>query len=146
VSVMASFLSFNSTQPSWSCFIDGNAFQNNLHPSNSSNLNICATNITTKATPSNLTVVASGTTDKPFLVDYIKYIPDASTVLDNATVIIKASDSQIQYDSSWNISGGQATTSVQGASLTFDFVGTFPQACSFKYFLSNLFHVVKVSK
>ena len=77
----------------------------------------------------------SGTTDNPFLFDFISYVPDASTILDNATVWVDASDSQ--YDSRWNMSDHQADTSVQGASMTFGFVGAFPhcqrQVRNFKY-------------
>ena len=86
--------------------------------------------------PSNLTVVASGTKDSPFLFDYIQYVPDASTILDNATEVVDAFDSQIKYNSGWNKLGTTGMqTSVQGASMTFDFVG----AClrSLKYFLQQ---------
>ena len=79
-------------------------------------------NTTTKTTPSNLAVVASGTTDNPFLFDFIYYAPHAGTILDNVTVVVEASDSQIQYNSGSNISEGQPETSVQGASMTFDFL------------------------
>ena len=100
VSVIGIFLS--STLPSWTCLIDGY----------------------TKPTPSNLTVVASGTKDSPFLFDYIQYVPVASTILDNATVVVDAFDSQIQYDSGWNNLGTTGMQmSVQDASMTCDFVG-----------------------
>ena len=137
---VAAFINFNSTKTSWTCFIDGNEMQNfNLSNANYS-LPICDTsnlNVTTKTTPRNLTVVASGTTDNPFLFDFILYIPDASTILDNATVTVFPDDSQIQYDSSWNTSDAtdHVQTSAKGASMTFDFVGALPQAHSFKSFL-----------
>ena len=49
-------------------------------------------NIVIKPTPSNLTVVASGTADSPFQVSI-------STILDNASVVVDAFDDQIHYDS-----------------------------------------------
>ena len=135
MSVIGSFM--NSSLPSWTCFIDGNPLiSNNFSNFDSNNVEICSLpNITINTTPNNLTVVASGTTDNPFLFDYIQYVPDNSTILDNATVEISALDSQIQYDSRWNMSlvDGQVQTSVQGASMTFDFVGALPH--SFQYFL-----------
>ena len=78
-------------------------------------------NITTM--PSNLSVVASNTADGLFLFDSIFYEPDASTILDNATILVEAFDSQIQYDSGWKRGNTGMETSVQGASMTFDFVG-----------------------
>ena len=78
-----------------------------------------------KATPSNLTVKASGTTDKPFLFDRIQYEPDASVILDNATVVVNAFDDQIAYTGWSPLSDMGMETSVQGSSLTFDFIGAF---------------------
>jgi hypothetical protein len=101
VSVIGSLLA--STLPSWTCFIDGTA----LISSNISqvdpiyglnNVEICSWHgIAPKTTPRNLTVVASGTTDNLFLFDHIQYAPDASTILDNATVVVDAFDDQIGY-------------------------------------------------
>jgi hypothetical protein len=124
VYVIGSFLT--STLPTWSCFIDGFALiSNNISQVNLNNVEICSLqNIVTKTTPSNLTVVALGTTSSPFLLDHIQYAPDDNTILDNATVVVDAFDSQIQYDSGWNKLGTTGVeTSVQGASMTFDFVG-----------------------
>ena len=135
VHVLATFVSFNSTQLSWTCFIDGVALQNIPPSSYFIDVEICASNVTMETTPNNLTVVVSGTIDNPFLFNFIEYISDTSTILDNSTVLVSASDRQIQYDSGWDLSEGQAETSVQGASMTFDFVGAFPQTRGFKYFL-----------
>jgi hypothetical protein len=126
VFVIGSFMS--STLPSWSCFIDGFALiSNNISQANllNNNVEVCSLqNIVMKTTPSILTVVASGTTDGPFVFDHIEYAPYSSTILDNATVVVDAFDPQIQYDSGWNKVGTIAMeTSVQGATMTFDFVG-----------------------
>ena len=118
----------STTLPSWTCYIDGfsliskNISQvDRLH----NNVEICSLeDIVIKPTPSNLTVVASGTTDGPFLFDRIEYAPGASTILDNATIVVDAFDTQIQYDSGWNkLQEVGMETSVQGASMSFDFVG-----------------------
>jgi len=91
------------------------------------NVEICSWHgIAPKATPRNLTVVASGMTDNLFLFDHIQYAPDASTILDNATVVVDAFDDQIGYYSGWSPYGDFGLwTSVQGALLTLDFVGSF---------------------
>jgi hypothetical protein len=134
--------SINSTQPSWTCYVDGNTLLNSNNISISNNVKICTlSGIVVGTTSSNLTVVASGTTDNPFFLDYIQYTPVASTILDNATVLVDALDSQILYDSHWNksLAEGQVGTSVIGASMTFDFVGGpqggLPRNLNFKYFL-----------
>ena len=83
-----------------------------------------------------MTVLASGTTKVPFLLDYIQYAPVASTVLDNATVLVDAFDTEIQYlndSGEWITSGNQVKTSVQNASMIFDFIGALPP--SFEYFV-----------
>ena len=52
----------------------------------------------------------------PFLLDYIQYAPVASTVLDNATVLVDAFDTEIQYlndSGEWITSGDQVKTSVR---------------------------------
>ncbi|KIM42020.1 hypothetical protein M413DRAFT_410625 [Hebeloma cylindrosporum] len=126
VSVIGSFMS--PTLPSWACFVDGFALiSNNISDIDllNNNVEICSLqNIVIKPTPSNLTVVATGTADVPFLFDHIQYAPDGSTSLDNATVIVDAFDNQIQYDSGWNkLESIGMETLAQNASLTFDFVG-----------------------
>jgi hypothetical protein len=72
-----------------------------------------------------LTVGASGTIDTPFLFDFIHYIPDANTILDNATMVVDASDPQIGYSASWSTPNTSAVTSLPGSFLNFDFVGAF---------------------
>ena len=110
----------NSSQPSWTCYIDGNLLvPENITNSPSNDVEICTLPNITKTTPSNLTVTAVD-----ILLDYIQYAPVASTIIHDATWLVDAFDSQIQYDSEWNKSGSQAETLVQGASMTFDFVGT----------------------
>ena len=121
----------NSSQPSWTCWLDGNYFSSNnvswIRPVlNVNTIEMCSfTDIVPKATPSNFTVVASGTTETPFLFDYIQYVPDARTILDNATVAVDGFDPQIEYFSGWSITPyiGLMGTSVQGSHLIFDFVG-----------------------
>jgi len=82
-------------------------------------------NIETTTTPSNLTVEASGTSDNPFLFDRIQYAPDASVVLDNATVVVDAFDDQIQYSPGWSTDGSiSKQTSETTSFLNFEFVGT----------------------
>ena len=126
-------------EPSWTCWLDGNPFSPNTTTNLTLNrVDVCEfDDILSSATSNhNLTVVASGTTDNPFLFDEITYVPDDSTILDNATVAVDAFDDQIQYDSEWTKLGIEigteigpevvfmgTQTSVQGASLTFDFVG-----------------------
>ena len=59
-----------------------------------------------------------------FVFDYIKYVPISGAILDDATVMVEAFDTQIQYSFGWNKVGTIGMeTSVQGASMTFDFVG-----------------------
>ena len=115
--------------PSWTCYLDGNAFpSNNISLSvNLNNVEICSSNgFALKDTPRNLAVVASGTVDSPFMFDHIQYEPDASVILDNATVVVDAFDDQIEYSSGWSSAGEIGMeTSVQGSFLNFDFVGAF---------------------
>ena len=126
MAVIGSLQAFSD--PSWTCWLDGNLLLSaNITMNLTLNkIEICPfTDILPSAIPShNLTVVASGTADGPFLFDEIIYAPDDSTILDNATVEVDAFDSQIQYDSGWNESATGTQTSVPGASMTFDFVGT----------------------
>ena len=129
----------NSTLPpsQWSCYIDGTRL-NSFDPNN---VEICSSSqIIINRPVVNLTVLVSGTTDMPFLLDYIQYAPVASSIPDNATVLVDAFDTQITYrdnsgrnDSGWIISGDQVETSMGYASMIFDFVGALPR--SFKYFL-----------
>lgn len=123
---MGSFLA--STPPSVACYLDGNLFPTNKISLkwHLNNLEFCSLDgIVPKATPSNLTVVASGTTSSPFLFDRIQYEPGTSVILDNATVVVDAFDDQIKIPG-WNAVGGIAMeTSAQGSSLMFDFVGAF---------------------
>ena len=116
----------SSGRPSWTCFIDGNPVISEGHDGPGEN-NVILCSSLPSATASNLTVVASGTPDTPFLFDRIQYTPDASFSLDNATVVVSASDPQIQEDSGWTKFGPGLgiETSVQGSSLSFDFVGAF---------------------
>jgi len=119
----------SSTLPSWICFIDGFALiSNNISQANlvNNNVEVCSLqNIVMKPTPSNLTVVAEGTAGAPFLFDHIEYAPDASTILDNATVVVETFDPQIQYDSGWIKVGSTSImqTATEGSAMTFDFVG-----------------------
>ena len=132
--VIGSFLT--STPPSWTCFVDGFALiSNNISETNLNNVKICSLqNI--KTIPSTLTVVASGTTpNNPLVFDRIQYTPDPSVILDNSTtVVVDAFDDQIHYDSGWSKLGTIGMeTSVQGASMTFDFVGAL-YVHTFDYF------------
>jgi hypothetical protein len=127
VYVIGSFLD-TGNMPSWTCFIDGFALiSNNISQADipKNNVEMCSLqNIVVKTTPSNLTVVvADDTFVASFVFDYIKYVPISGAILDNATVIVEAFDTQIQYSSGWNKVGTIGMeTSVQGASMTFDFV------------------------
>ena len=127
VYVIGSFLD-SGNMPSWTCFIDGFALiSNNISQADLSNNNveICSLqNIAVKTTTSNLTVVANDLFLADFVFDYIKYVPISGAILDDATVMVEAFDTQIQYSSGWNKVGTIGMeTSVQGASMTFDFVG-----------------------
>ena len=83
-------------------------------------------NILPSPTPShNLTVVASDTTNIPFLFDFIQYVPDASVMLDNATIVVNGSDPQIQHPGWRTVREIGVATLVPGTSLTFDFIGAF---------------------
>jgi len=125
VAVMGSFLA--STPPSVTCYLDGILFfSNNISLSHLNNVNFCSLNgIFPSATPSKLTVKASGTTGNPFLFDRIQYEPGASVVLDNATVVVDASDGKIGYSGWSTLDGLDLGTSVQGSYLIFDFIGAF---------------------
>ena len=122
-----------SPLPSWTCYLDGNIFPSNNVSQllNLNNVDICSLSgivNATNATPSNLTVVVagSGTTASPFLLDYIQYEPDATVILDNATIVVDAFDGLIEYSSGWTTPGNFGReTSVQDSSLKFDFVGAF---------------------
>ena len=125
MSVIGSFPDIHASTPSWSCFINGFAISSSITPGiNRNNWELCALqNISTTA-PTNLTVTASGSTDTPFLLDRIEYIPTASVILDNATVLVPGNDTQIQYDSGWsNFRDIGRQTSVNGSTMTFDFIG-----------------------
>jgi hypothetical protein len=114
-----------STVPTWSCYINGFALiPSNISDVNRSNWDFCALQNISTATPSNLTVIASGTSDSPFQFDRIEYIPDASVILDNATILVDANDTQIKYDSGWSdFRGIGMETSVNGSTMTLDFIG-----------------------
>ena len=142
--------SSNNTLPpsSWTCYINGNR---DTSPSNN-NVEICSLSniVDNNTTPVNLTVQALGTSQMPFLLDYIQYAPIGS-IPDNATVLVDAFDTQIKYrdasggnDSGWVVSGDQVETTLQGASMIFDFVGALPR--SFKYFLYINFNLVQVPR
>ena len=110
--------SLNSTLPpsSWTCFIDGYPLISNNISNTSEICSLSNIVIKTTSTPSNLTLLASGTTKVSFLLDYIQYAPVASTVLDNATVLVDAFDTEIQYlndSGEWITSGDQVKTSVR---------------------------------
>ena len=121
----------NSFLPPWTCYLDGNLFPSN-DTSNMLGLNnveFCSLSGVVRppsATSSNLTVVASGTTDNPFLFDHIQYEPDATVILDNVTILVDAFDGDIGYSGGWTTRNPFGfETSVQNSSLNFDFVGAF---------------------
>jgi hypothetical protein len=129
VVVLGSFQA--SKLPSWTYYLDGNVF-----PSKNISLGVDLNNVENRSlngivrvpetTSSNLTVVASGTTDNPFLCDHIQYSRDATVVLDNETILVGAFDGHIGYSSGWTTPGEIGRqTSVQGSTLNFDFVGAF---------------------
>ena len=123
--------SFNgSSLPTWTCSINGSpliAVNLSQTPLPINSVEICS--LANTPTVSQLSVEASGTSDGLFMFDSILYEPDASTNLDNATVLVEAFDTQIKYDSGWKQGNTGMETLVQGASMTFDFVGTLPGAC-----------------
>ena len=119
-----------SPLPSLTCYLDGNIFPSNNISGllNINNAEICSLSSIVRArgaTFSNLTVVASGTTESPFLFDNIRYEPDATVILDNATIVVDAFDSHIEYSSGWTAGGFGYETSMQASTLNFDFVGAF---------------------
>jgi len=93
---------------------------------NLNNVEICSLRgLEPQATPSNLTVVASSTTDSPFLFDQIEYAPPYIIDLpDNATIVVDAFDDTIDYSSGWTTAGKFGLeTSVQNSSLNYKFDG-----------------------
>jgi len=135
---MASFQ--NSTLPSWTCFINGKAVISANAFINLNYVEICSSSVNdvaSKTTPTNLTVVASGTSDNPFLFDHIQYVPDASTILDNATVVVDAYDDQIHYSQEWTpYKSIGLEASAKEASLTFDFIGALLLVCQIFHLIS----------
>ena len=98
-------------------------------------------------TPTNLTVVASGTSDGPFLFDYIKYVPDATVLLDNATVVVDAYDDQIHYSEGWTpYESIGLEASGKEASLTFDFIGALLLSISFSNISSNKLYNMNIAQ
>ena len=119
-------------QPSWTCYLDGNIFPSNNISSgfDINTVEMCSQEGIVRvpqASLSTLTVAASGTADNPFLFDRIQYEPDATVILDNATVVVDAFYDKIQYGPGWNQVEAfiGLETSVPGSSMTFDFVGAF---------------------
>jgi hypothetical protein len=103
VAVIGSFRAFKL--PSWTCYLDGHSLINNIPPNDLNNVEICSlTDILPKATPNNLTVQVSGTTDNP---DRTQYEPDDSIVPDNATVVVGAIDDQIGYHGWISLNGNR---------------------------------------
>ena len=123
-------VSLASVLPSWTCYLDGNAFlsTNISQLLNLNNVEICSLSgfIRDNISSINLTVLAAGTVENPFLFDHLEYKPDATVITDNATVLVDAFDGDIEYSSGWTPSGDFGwETSVQGSTLNFDFVGVF---------------------
>lgn len=126
MSVIGSFPNIRaSTPPSWSCFLNGFALSSFATPGiNRNNWELCSLKNISTTKANNLTVTASGSTGTPFFLDRIEYIPAASVILDNATVLVQEDDTQIQYDSGWsNFRDIGRQTSVNGSTMTFDFIG-----------------------
>ena len=71
------------------------------------------------------TCYLDGNVINPFLFDHILYEPDASAILDNATVMVDAYDFEVRAYNGWIGSQVGWNSSVQGSYLTFDFVGAF---------------------
>jgi hypothetical protein len=69
-------------------------------------------------------VVATGTIESRFQFDSIRYVPGASVILDNATVLVDANDTQIKYGHRWRSFRdlGMQTTA-NGSMMTIDFIG-----------------------
>ena len=143
----------NSTlQASCTCFLDGNPLPSASILLDLNNVEICSVkDIASKTTPSNLTVVASaGVGDGAFLFDRIQYTPDASVLLDNATVVVDAFDDQIHYSSdgwiTYQSDLGWQTSGLENApSLTFDFIGALCQQLQI-FHLIGLHNIAQVPK
>ena len=92
VAMVGAFQTAGTAIPFWTCLLNGNTYNSTAGPFifdlGAVNTTVLCQfqNITTS--PSNLTVVASGTTSTPFLFSHIEYAPAASTILNNATVAI----------------------------------------------------------
>ena len=150
VAMVGAFQTAGTAIPFWTCLLNGNTYNSTAGPFifdlGAVNTTVLCQfqNITTS--PSNLTVVASGTTGTPFLFSHIEYAPAASTILNNATVAIFPLDRQIQYGSGWNKLDPndyqvETSTQLEGATMAFDFVGARP--CSFKYFFQQYVYTIR---
>ena len=114
-----------STVPSWNCSIDGV----DLIPSDTpalerNNWELCSLQNIDSSSPSLLTVLATSTIESRFQFDSIRYVPGPSVVLDDATVLVDANDTQINYGHRWRSFGdlGMETTA-NGSLMTIDFIG-----------------------
>jgi len=73
-----------------------------------------------------ISVVVSVSNQQTFWFDYIQYLPTASVSLDNATLWINSTDSQIRYGTGWSSNDVGASTSQNAATLSFQFTGAYP--------------------
>ena len=113
------------TNPWFQCLVDGES-TSVVTPSLSENGLLFCEKGGLSAGQHQISVVVSVSNQETFWFDYIQYLPTPSVSLDDATLWINSTDSQIRYGSGWSSTYLGAATSQNAATLSFQFTGAYP--------------------
>ncbi len=112
------------TSVSWECVVDNGPPSNISVSGANNNLRLCEQDGLSDA-PHVLTVSVQATNGGIFWLDYVKYLPTASTPgLENAAISLDSSDPDLNFKNWTQFSPGfQVETSTAGSKLSFNFIG-----------------------
>ena len=112
------------TSVSWECVVDGGLPSNISVSGAENNLRLCEQDGLSDA-PHVLTVSVQATNGGIFWLDYVKYLPTASTPgLENAAISMDSTDPDLNFQGWTQFSPGfQVETSATGSKLSFNFIG-----------------------
>ena len=110
------------TSVSWECVVDNGSPSNISVSGAENNLRLCEQDGLSDA-PHVLTVNVQATNGATFWLDYVKYLPSASTPgLENAAISIDSTDPDLNFQGWTQFSPG-FETSATGSKLSFNFIG-----------------------